>query len=76
MAAQTIRKDGASQRIAQLVGAEGMPVRPSDEADPYVATDDWGKVLVADYDAVQAALEQGAVIRDPENGFLRTSAAP
>ena len=72
MAAQTIRKDDAAQRIAQLVGTEGMPVRPSDEADPHVVTDDWGKVLVADYDAVQAALGQGAVIRDPDSGFLRT----
>jgi len=76
MAIQTVQRNELAQRIAQLVGAEGMPVRPSDEADPHVATDDWGKVLVADYDAVQAALDDGAIIRDPDNGFLKTSAAP
>jgi len=69
------RMDGVSQEIAHLVGYEGMPVRPSDEAYPHVATDDWGKVLVADYDAVQAALNDGVVVRDPENGFLRMTDA-
>jgi len=68
--------DGVSHEIAQLVGYEGMPVRLSDEAEPHVTTDDWGKVLVADYDAVQAALNDGAIIRDPENGFLKMSDAP
>jgi hypothetical protein len=53
-----------------------MPVRLSDEAEPHVTTDDWGKVLVADYDAVQAALSDGAVVQDPENGFLKMSDAP
>jgi hypothetical protein len=60
-----------SREIAQLVGPEGMPVRLSDEADPHVATDDWGKVLVADYDAVQSALSEGFVVQDPDNGFLK-----
>jgi len=73
MAAQ---KDEAAQKIAQLVGYEGMPVRHSDEADPHVATDDWGNVLVADYEAVQSALNDGVIVRDPENGFLKMSAAP
>jgi hypothetical protein len=67
------RMDEVSQEIAQLVGQEGMPVRLSDEADPHVATDDWGKVLVADYDAVQSALDEGFIIRDPDNGFLKMS---
>jgi hypothetical protein len=35
--------------------------------------DDWGKVLVADYDAVQSALDEGFIIRDPDNGFLKMS---
>jgi hypothetical protein len=73
MTVQMGRKDETAQRIAQLVGPEGMPVRPSDEAFPHVTTDDWGEVLVADYEAVQIALEEGAVIRDPESGFLRVS---
>ena len=76
MAAQTVRKDEAAQKIAQLVGSDGMPVRHSDEADPHVTTDDWGQVLVADYDAVQAAVDEGAVIRDPDSVFLRMNAAP
>ena len=67
------RMDGTSQEIAQLVGHEGMPVRPSDEADPHVETDDWGKVLVADYDAVQSAIDEGFIVRDPDNGFLKMS---
>jgi hypothetical protein len=75
MAAQTVRKGEAALRIAELVGSEGMPVRPSDEAYPHVTTDDWGDVLVADYEAVQTALDEGAVVRDPESGFLRTSPA-
>ncbi|UEM02837.1 hypothetical protein JL101_023125 [Skermanella rosea] len=75
MAAQTVRKGEAALRIAELVGSEGMPVRPSDEAYPHVTTDDWGDVLVADYEAVQTALDEGAVVRDPESGFLRTNAA-
>jgi hypothetical protein len=62
------------QTIAQLVGSEGMPLRPSDEAEPHVETDDWGKVLVADYDIVQAALADGSVTLDRENGILRTTA--
>jgi hypothetical protein len=74
MSAQTFPLNNAAQMIAQLVGSEGMPVRLSDEADPHVTTDDWGKVLVADYDTVQAALDDGVVIRDPENGFLKMSA--
>ncbi|WP_158043674.1 hypothetical protein [Skermanella pratensis] len=76
MADESVRKDEAARRIAQLVGPEGMPVRPSDEAYPHVTTDDWGDVLVADYESVQVALDEGAVIRDPESGFLKTSAAP
>jgi hypothetical protein len=75
MTDQMGRKDGTAQTIAQLVGPEGMPVRPSDEAFPHVTTDDWGEVLVADYEAVQIALAEGAVIRDPESGFLRVSSA-
>jgi len=76
MSAQTLRKDDTAKMIAQLVGSEGMPVRLSDEADPHVTTDDWGKVLVADYEAVQAALDDGVIIRDPENGFLKMSDGP
>lgn len=75
MADESVRKDEAAQKIAQLVGPEGMPVRPSDEAYPHVTTDDWGDVLVADYESVQTALDEGAVIRDPDSGFLKTSAA-
>jgi len=67
--------DEISREIALLVGPEGMPVRLSDEADPHVATDDWGKVLVADYDAVQSALIEGFVVQDPDNGFLKMSDA-
>ena len=76
MTDQTARKDEAAETIAQLVGFEGMPVRLSDEADPHVTTDDWGQVLVADYEVVQNALEEGIVIRDPESGFLKLNAAP
>jgi hypothetical protein len=75
MTVQMGRRNEAAQRIAQLVGPEGMPVRPSDEAFPHVTTDDWGEVLVADYEAVQTALEEGAVIRDPESGFLKVSSS-
>jgi len=76
MSAQTFPLNNAAQMIAQLVGSEGMPVRLSDEADPHVTTDDWGQVLVADYEVVQNALEEGIVIRDPESGFLKLNAAP
>jgi hypothetical protein len=76
MTDQTARKDEAAETIARLVGIEGMPVRLSDEADPHVTTDDWGQVLVADYEVVQDALEEGIVIRDPESGFLKMNAAP
>jgi hypothetical protein len=72
----TVRRNEAAETIAQLVGFEGMPVRPSDEADPHVTIDDWGQVLVADYEVVQYALEEGTVIRDPESGFLKINAAP
>ncbi|UEM07707.1 hypothetical protein JL101_034575 (plasmid) [Skermanella rosea] len=71
MADQIDGKSEAARRIARLVGPAGMPVRASDEAIPYVTTDDWGKVLVADYEAVQIALDEGAVIRDPQSGFLK-----
>jgi hypothetical protein len=74
MSAQTLQRDETAKMIARLVGSEGMPVRLSDEADPHVTTDDWGKVLVVDYDIVKAALNDGVVIRDPENGFLKMSA--
>jgi hypothetical protein len=65
--------DEISREIAQLVGREGMPVRPSDEAEPHVDTDDWGRVLVADYDAVQSAIDEGFIVRDPNSGFLKMS---
>jgi hypothetical protein len=75
MKANVTAIDDPGQTIARLVGSEGMPLRPSDEAEPHVATDDWGKVLVADYDDIQAALAAGSVKLDPESGFLRMSEA-
>lgn len=68
---QMTGKSEIARRLACLVGLAGMPVRASDEAIPYVTTDDWGKVLVADHEAIQIALTEGTVFRDPESGFLK-----